>query len=59
MDPRDQWSPRHSTLMRQRALVLAILERGVHDTPRALPTRPTARWRAGAAGPGVRRPAST
>jgi hypothetical protein len=39
MEPRDQWSPRHSTLMRQRALVLAILQRGVRDTPPALPAR--------------------
>jgi hypothetical protein len=31
--------------MRQRALVLAILQRGVHDTPRAKPDRLTPRRR--------------
>ena len=41
MQPRDHWSPRHSTLMRQRAVVLAILQRGVRDTPPALPDRRT------------------
>jgi hypothetical protein len=52
MEPRDQWSPRHSTLMRQRALVLAILQRGVRDTPPALPSLPArrpSRLRAGSA----------
>jgi hypothetical protein len=43
MQTRDHWSPRHSTLMRQRALVLAILQRGVHDTPPAKPDRITPR----------------
>jgi hypothetical protein len=31
--------------MRQRALVLAILQRGVRDTPPALPSRPPSRRR--------------
>jgi hypothetical protein len=35
MRPQEHWSARHSTLMRQRAIVLAILQRGVYDTPRA------------------------
>jgi hypothetical protein len=43
MQTRDHWSPRHSTLMRQRALVLAILQRGVHETPPAKPDRITPR----------------
>lgn len=43
MEPRDQWSPRHSTLMRQRAVVLAILQRGVRDTPPARPAAVTPR----------------
>jgi hypothetical protein len=46
MQTRDHWSPRHSTLMRQRALVLAILQRGVHETPAAKPDRITPRQRA-------------
>jgi hypothetical protein len=41
MHPREPWSARHSSIMRQRAIVLAILQRGVHDTPRVLPDRIT------------------
>jgi hypothetical protein len=41
MHPREPWSARHSNIMRQRAIVLAILQRGVHETPRAHPDRIT------------------
>jgi hypothetical protein len=58
MEPRTQWSPRHSTLMRQRALVLALLQRGVYDMPPALPARRTPRRRFGDAVPDGRRTAS-
>jgi hypothetical protein len=59
MEPRDQWSPRHSTLMRQRALVLAVLQRGVHDMPPALPARRTPRRRLGRGTPDANRAASS
>jgi hypothetical protein len=58
MEPRDQWSPRHSTLMRQRAVVLAILQRSVRDTPPARPAPLTNRRRFGDPAPNLRRPAS-
>ncbi|HEV7750313.1 MAG TPA: hypothetical protein VGO71_02170 [Baekduia sp.] len=45
--------------MRQRALVLAILQRGVHDTPPALPSRRTPGRRFGHAALGVRQSASS
>jgi hypothetical protein len=45
--------------MRQRALVLAILQRGVHDTPPALPPRPARRRRFGPAAPDVHRATSS
>jgi hypothetical protein len=59
MESRDQWSRRHSTLMRQRALVLTILQRGVLDTPPALPPRPTSRRRFGYAARDARQTVSS
>jgi hypothetical protein len=43
--------------MRQRALVLAILQRGVHDTPPALPAPRNRRRRFGDGAPDARRTA--
>jgi hypothetical protein len=45
--------------MRQRALVLAVLQRGVHDMPAALPARRTPRRRLGGGAPGAHRAASS
>ena len=58
MEPRDQWSPRHSTLMRQRAVVLAILQRSVRDTPPARPAPLINRRRFTDAARNLRRPAT-
>jgi hypothetical protein len=44
--------------MRQRAVVLAILQRGVRDTPAARPAPLTTRRRFGDVAPDLRRPAS-